>query len=295
MEPGAGFFPLARSAARLVDICSYLVDDLHSEPWQAGVENKWRGEWKGREWGEVDENDGKKREIDCRKRDNGGSRKASESAGEPARYRRRDIETGRRHVHADLGGEFNRKMDKRESQREGKSGRESVNKRWSWLTSMTRWRSSSPRDWSRGARAPQLPPQDVSEEGPRHVCLGRCLLLITIALSSFFFLPSPSIIVLYLVSSVCPKSWNNVISFQREAGELQQGKLCLLFIYVSRLTTKSFVKYTPWKLCIHEGLSNMYKAVQPTRYDCSGQIQMITNSCKLLDFATTLSSILQEM
>lgn len=128
-----------------------------------------------------------------------------------------DSQKGRQHVQADLRVNSTEKW----VWEGGKSGRESVNKRWSWLTSMTRWRSSSLRDWSRGARAPQLPPQDVSKEGPRHVCLGCCLLLITIALSSFFP-PSPSISYYISVFSICPKSWNNVISFQREAKKLQQ-------------------------------------------------------------------------
>ena len=66
--------PTAGSPARLVDICSRLVDDLQSRPRQAGAESRGR---KGREREEVDGNYGK-REIDYRKEDSGGTRRAGE-------------------------------------------------------------------------------------------------------------------------------------------------------------------------------------------------------------------------
>ena len=57
----------------------------------------------------------------------------------------------------------------------------------------------------RGIGAPPLPPQDVSKEGPRHVCLGRCLLLIT-TLALFPFLPLPQYhtisVFFYLISNL---------------------------------------------------------------------------------------------
>lgn len=120
-------FPPACALACLVDICNYLVNDLHLEPRQAGVEPPWE---EGLEAESENWKLWKKRWII----EKGQSRNQSKSKQKHLAMIRTEKE-GRPHGHTDLW------LNNTQSRR--KKRKESVNKRLSWLTSMTQWRSLS--------------------------------------------------------------------------------------------------------------------------------------------------------
>lgn len=142
-----------------------------------------------------------------------------------------------------------------------------------------RWPVGGARLWGIGAEGPEhhnfLLRMSVRKGHAMFVWAAAYFLSQSVSLP--FFPPSLSISYYISMFSICPKSWNNVISFQR-------ANTIFFFICFSNLTTKS---------CIHEVLSNMYKSVQPQSqelwcmqlwpwYDCSCQIHFYHKQLQLV-------------
>ncbi len=102
------------------------------------------------------------------------------------------------------------------------SGRESVNRSWS---DSLRWPVGGARLWGIGAEGPEhrsfLLRMSVRKGHAVFVWAAAYFLSQSLSLP---FSPSSSISYYIFMFSICPTSWNNVFSFQKEAAKRQKGK-----------------------------------------------------------------------